>query len=205
MHDTGDVRRRRTSSLVDTEAEMSASTSARDRDSGIRTTLTVTILAPRDRGPRGNLCVASGRGWSGELSIWREYNLSGRPDRRGRRTKRRRDVGRPGQNTGSAQRQRSKASRGQGHRVVRPTLSGQRPAVAKVTALCDLLSAIKGQPRSRSPAFTAWFDPLPPVLPRWVSCRESSTSSCQLTCRSATETVATVRTAHVSRLVARLE
>ena len=66
-------------------------------------------------------------------------------------------------------------------------------------------SAVKGQPRSRSPAFTAWFDPLPPVLPRWASCRESSTSSCQPTCRSATETVATVRTAHVSRLVARLE
>ena len=95
---------------------MSASTSARDRDSGIRTTLTATILAPRGRRPRGNLCVASGRGWSGELSIWRKWNLSGRPDRRGRRTKRRRDVGRPGQNTGSAQRQRSKASQGQGHR-----------------------------------------------------------------------------------------
>jgi len=70
----------------------------------------------REAADREETCVwPRGRGWSGELSIWREWNLSGRPDRRGRRTKRRRDVGRPGQNTGSAQRQRSKASRGQGH------------------------------------------------------------------------------------------
>ena len=108
----------------------------------------------REAADREETCVwTRGRGWSRELSIWRKWNLSGRPDRRGRRTKRRRDVGRPGQNTGSAQRQRSKASRGQGHqrcatysqrskasrgqghRVVRPTLSDQRPAKVKVTGV----------------------------------------------------------------------
>ena len=52
--------------------------------------------------------------------------------------------------------QRSKASRGQGHRVVRPTLSDQRPAKVKVTALCDLLSAVKGQPGSRSPRYATY-------------------------------------------------
>ena len=72
MHDTGDVRRRRTSSLVDTEAEMSASTSARDRDSGIRTTLSATILAPRGRRPRGNLCMAAG-----SRLVWRVEHLAG--------------------------------------------------------------------------------------------------------------------------------
>jgi len=133
MHDTGDVRRRRTSSLVDTEAEMSASTSARDRDSGIRTTLSATILAPRGRRPRGNLCMAAG-----SRLVWRVEHLTGVESVRETRSSRSTDETSPRcRQTGSEHWQRSasavkgqpgsrspccatcsqrpKASRGQGH------------------------------------------------------------------------------------------